>query len=63
MARLRGMKTLFVGIDTDLLYPKEEVREMARLAGGRYQEIQSPHGHDAFLIETDQVERILDSFL
>lgn len=63
LARLRGMKTLFVGIDTDLLYPKEEVREMARLAGGRYQEIQSPHGHDAFLIETDQVERILDSFL
>ena len=63
LARLRGIRSLFVGIDSDLLYPKEEVREMARLAGGRYQEIQSPHGHDAFLIETDQVERILDAFL
>lgn len=52
-----------MGIDSDLLYPAGEVREVARLAGGRYREIKSPHGHDAFLIETDQVEAILESFL
>jgi homoserine O-acetyltransferase len=52
-----------VGIDSDLLYTSAEVREAARLAGGRYAEIHSPHGHDAFLIETDQVERILADFI
>lgn len=63
LKRLRSLPSLFVGIDTDLLYPAEEVRQVARLSGGRYREIKSPHGHDAFLIETDQVEAILDSFL
>jgi homoserine O-acetyltransferase len=60
---LRGVPSLFVGIDSDLLYTSAEVREAARLAGGRYAEIHSPHGHDAFLIETDQVERILADFI
>ncbi|MFN4070425.1 MAG: homoserine O-acetyltransferase [Thermus caldifontis] len=63
LKRLKNLPSLFVGIDTDLLYPAEEVRQVARLSGGRYREIRSPHGHDAFLIETDQVEAILDSFL
>lgn len=63
LKRLRALPSLFVGIDSDLLYPAEEVRQLARLSGGRYREIKSPHGHDAFLIETDQVEAILDSFV
>jgi homoserine O-acetyltransferase len=63
LKRLRDLPALFVGIDTDLLYPAWEVREAARLAGARYREIKSPHGHDAFLIETDQVEEILEAFL
>ncbi len=62
LARLRGIPTLFVGIDTDLLYPAREVRALARLAGGEYAEIQSPHGHDAFLIEHGQVAGILAAF-
>jgi len=53
-----------VGIDTDILYSPAEVRgwvEAYRVAGAssRYAEIRSPYGHDAFLIEFDQVERIL----
>ncbi|MCS7059103.1 MAG: homoserine O-acetyltransferase [Meiothermus sp.] len=63
LRRLRGIPSLFVGIDTDLLYTAAEVREAALLAGGQYREIRSPHGHDAFLIETDQVEAILGDFL
>ncbi|RIH82572.1 Homoserine O-acetyltransferase [Meiothermus luteus] len=63
LRRLRGIPSLFVGIDTDLLYTAAEVREAALLAGGQYREIKSPHGHDAFLIETDQVETILGDFL
>ena len=53
-----------VGIDSDILYPAAEVRDWvaAYRAGGanaEYREIASLYGHDAFLIEWDQVERIL----
>ncbi|MFI5209446.1 MAG: homoserine O-acetyltransferase [Gemmatimonadales bacterium] len=53
-----------VGIDTDILYYPSEVRdwvEAYRAAGARarYVEIASVCGHDAFLIEWDQVVAIL----
>jgi homoserine O-acetyltransferase len=53
-----------VGVDTDLLYLAGEVRawtDAYRSAGldARYREIRSASGHDAFLIEWDQVEGIL----
>jgi homoserine O-acetyltransferase/O-succinyltransferase len=53
-----------VGVDTDILYLPAEVRdwtEAYRAAGAnaRYREIASAAGHDAFLIEWDQVEAIL----
>ena len=53
-----------VGIDSDILYPAGEVREWvaaykAAGAEAEYREIASLYGHDAFLIEWDQVEQIL----
>jgi homoserine O-acetyltransferase len=53
-----------VGVDTDILYYPGEVRawtDAYRAAGldARYREIRSASGHDAFLIEWDQVEAIL----
>ncbi|HEU5304859.1 MAG TPA: homoserine O-acetyltransferase [Gemmatimonadales bacterium] len=53
-----------VGIDSDILYPASEVRDWVaayQAAGARaeYREIASLYGHDAFLIEWEQVERIL----
>ncbi len=62
-ARLVG-QVVGVGIDSDILYPAAEVRDWvgAYRAGGanaEYREIASLYGHDAFLIEWDQVERIL----
>ena len=52
-----------VGIDTDILYPAAEVRawvDAYRAAlKARYEEITSLCGHDAFLIEFDQVAAIL----
>jgi homoserine O-acetyltransferase/O-succinyltransferase len=53
-----------VGIDSDILYYPAEVREWVaayRQAGANaeYREISSLYGHDAFLIEWDQVEQIL----
>ncbi len=62
LARLKRIPSLFVGIDTDLLYPAAEVETVARLAGGAYAEIESPHGHDAFLIEHGQVADLLEGF-
>jgi homoserine O-acetyltransferase/O-succinyltransferase len=53
-----------VGVDTDLLYAPGEVRAWIEAYGAagldaRYREIRSASGHDAFLIEWDQVEAIL----
>ena len=53
-----------VGIDSDILYPASEVRDWVsayRAAGANaeYREIASLYGHDAFLIEWDQVQSIL----
>jgi homoserine O-acetyltransferase len=53
-----------VGVDTDILYPAREVRSWTtayRAAGvaARYREIASVAGHDAFLIEWEQVEGVL----
>ena len=53
-----------VGIDSDILYYPAEVREWVNAyrragANAEYREISSLYGHDAFLIEWNQVERIL----
>ena len=55
-----------VGIDSDILYYPAEVRhwiEAYQSAGinAKYEEISSPYGHDAFLIEWEQVGRVLRS--
>ncbi|PAU94491.1 homoserine O-acetyltransferase [Aliifodinibius salipaludis] len=51
-----------VGIDSDMLYPAKECQDLAnQLPNSRYKEITSPHGHDAFLIEFDQLNSIVKS--
>lgn len=55
---------LVIGIDTDLLYPVQEQKELAELLpAARYRELQSAHGHDAFLMEFEQMNDIISSFL
>lgn len=48
-----------VGIPGDLLYPDHAVREWTDAAGAAYVALPSPHGHDAFLLEVEQVARII----
>lgn len=60
---LRQIPSLFVGVDSDLLYPPEEVRALAQEAQGDYRELKSPYGHDAFLLETEQLTGLLQPFL
>ncbi|RZS98082.1 homoserine O-acetyltransferase family protein [Cecembia calidifontis] len=56
-------RVLAIGVDKDLLFLKEESQMIAQHAlKGTYQEIRSAYGHDAFLIEYDQLQYILSSF-
>jgi homoserine O-acetyltransferase len=57
-----------VGIEGDLLYGPRQVRALvdaARTAGveATYREIRSDKGHDAFLVEWDQMTDVLRAAL
>jgi homoserine O-acetyltransferase len=53
-----------VGIDSDILYPPEEQHALADLFGHAHLDfIRSSHGHDAFLIEFDQLRSLIQPFL
>jgi homoserine O-acetyltransferase len=58
LSAFRG-ELLGVGIPGDRLYEPDAVRSWTRAAGCAYTEIRSVHGHDAFLLEADQVAEIL----
>ncbi len=54
---------LVVGIVSDLLYPLAEQQELAaRLPNAELEVLDSPLGHDAFLIETDQLNQLVTGF-
>jgi len=59
---------LSMGISSDILYPTYQQKQICEIiceSGGscEYVEIDSPHGHDAFLINLDQVSKPLVEFL
>ena len=55
---------LVVGISSDVLYPVSETRRLAAaIPGGRFAVLDSPHGHDAFLIETGPVAEAIAAAL
>lgn len=60
--------TMAVGIWSDMLYPEyqqQQIHEIVASNGvpSEYVAIDSPHGHDAFLINGDQLEEPLERFL
>jgi homoserine O-acetyltransferase len=66
----RGSATRFclVSFDTDWLYPTSESRRVVHAlnAGGAaasFVELSSPFGHDAFLLESPELARVVDGFL
>jgi homoserine O-acetyltransferase len=57
------MPVEILSIDSDILYPKEEQEELARLIpGSRILFLDEPYGHDAFLIDVDMVSRMVCEF-
>lgn len=59
LASIRA-RTAVIAISTDLLFPKEQICEMARhIPGARYHLIDSDFGHDGFLIEHQKLNTII----
>ena len=58
------LPSLSIGIDTDILYPAEEQQAIAAaMPNAQYKQITSDFGHDAFLIEFEQMGTIVTEFL
>jgi homoserine O-acetyltransferase len=58
-------ETLVAGIDSDRLYPLPQQQQLADgiLTSGPLEIVKSPHGHDGFLIETEQVGELAKRLL
>lgn len=57
-------KALVVGITTDILFPLNEQRFIAEnIPGGKYTAIESLYGHDGFLLEFEQIQKLISEFL
>lgn len=56
--------TIVVGMTTDIIFTPDDMRALAgMIPGAVYREIQSPFGHDGFLVETDRLNDILLPFV
>lgn len=63
LARIAA-RTLLVGITTDIVFTPEEMRELsAMIPQSSYHEIDSPFGHDGFLVEHEQLNALLFPFV
>jgi homoserine O-acetyltransferase len=65
-----GTKTRFavVSFTSDWLYPTAESRRIVRAlnaagAAVSFVELESPFGHDAFLLDAPEMNRVIDGFL
>lgn len=55
---------LCIGVSSDVRYPISNQKEIAEgIPGAMYGEIESVHGHDAFLIEFEQMDSMISGFL
>jgi homoserine O-acetyltransferase len=67
LARIEA-KVLVVGVSSDILYPASQQMELVRTlkslgVRAEYSEVESPHGHDGFLIDFDLLSPILTDFV
>ncbi len=56
--------TLVVGISSDVLYPIEEQEELAEhIPNAELRVLHAPYGHDSFLVEAEQIARMVRRFV
>jgi homoserine O-acetyltransferase len=68
LARIRLERALVIGVETDILFPLEQQQEIAEglRAGGAavdFVGLDSPQGHDAFLVDTQRFGAAIGSFM
>ncbi len=57
-------KTAIIGIETDILFPVQEQRFLAQNIEDAFLEIiESPFGHDGFLVEYEKISKVIKTFL
>jgi homoserine O-acetyltransferase len=57
-------KTLLIAISSDILFFTDELKEIQKqIPKSEYIEIESLYGHDGFLIETEQITKIVNEFI
>ncbi len=57
-------KTLVIGVDSDILFPPSEQKFLAtNIPGAQVEFIESPYGHDGFLVEFEQFRKLIRKFL
>ena len=56
--------TLLLGATTDILYPESELRSLSsEIPNAAYYSLDAKWGHDSFLIEEEQINKIIKQFL
>lgn len=68
LAKIKVRKALIIGVTTDILFPLRQQRELAERLKETgtdvdYVEIDSPNGHDAFLIDDEHFSPVVGNFL
>jgi homoserine O-acetyltransferase len=57
-------KTLVVAIKSDVLFPERELQFLQKnIPEAQLEVLTSLHGHDGFLVETDQLNKVIENFL
>ncbi|WP_020665046.1 homoserine O-acetyltransferase MetX [Amycolatopsis benzoatilytica] len=56
-------RTVVASVDSDRLYPPYQSDEIAAGTGGTAAVLNSPYGHDSFLIETEQIAGLVKTLL
>jgi len=68
LKRIRVEQAMVIGVSTDILFPlqqQEQIAEGLEAAGARVEfvALDSPQGHDAFLVDIDNYSRAIGGFL
>ena len=62
--QLVSAKTLVIGIKTDVLFPVQEQQFLGlNIPGAFYEVLYSLYGHDGFLLEFEQIAKLIVAFL